>query len=95
MVSALGDTIAMQGPPENRRISSRINQSPTVRVRRAESQYAEEVRTTLNVSWDGFYFATSIGQYFSGMIVHVTGDFRSNNLSNGEEQGTLVRSLSP
>jgi hypothetical protein len=85
----------MKEPPENRRISSRINQSRTARIRPAESQYPEEIRTTLNVSWDEFYFATSIGHYFSGMIVHVTGDSRSNNLSNGEEQGTLVRSLSP
>jgi hypothetical protein len=85
----------MKGPLENRRISSRINQSRTVRIRPAESQYAEEIRTALKVTWDGFYFATSIGHYFSGMIVYITGDFRSNDLSNPEEQGTLVRSFSP
>ena len=81
----------MNGPPEDRRISSRINQSQIVRIRPADSQYAEEIRTTLNVSWDGFYFATSIGHYFPGMIVNVTRDFLSNDPTTREEKGTIVR----
>jgi hypothetical protein len=81
----------MKRPPENRRITERKSQSRTVRIRPAESQYAEEIRTTLNVSWDGFYFATSIGHYFSGMIVYVTRDFRSNDPTNREDQGTVMR----
>jgi hypothetical protein len=81
----------MKEPPQDRRISFRINQSWTVRIRPAESQYAEEIRTTLNVSWDGLYFATSIGHYFSGMIVYVTRDFHSNDPANLEERGTVVR----
>ena len=81
----------MKEPPEDRRISGRINQSQRVRIRPAESQYAEEIRTTLNVSWDGFYFATSIGHYFSGMIVYVTRDFPSNEPTKREGQGTVVR----
>jgi hypothetical protein len=81
----------MKGPLEDRRISSRLSQSRTVRIRPAEPQYPAEVRTTLNVSWDGFYFATSIGHYYSGMIVQVTCDFISNDLTNREEQGTVVR----
>ena len=81
----------MKEPPKDRRISSRINQPRTVRIRPAESQYVEEIRTTLNVSWDGFYFATSIGHYFSGMIVYVTCNFRSNDVKNREDQGTVVR----
>jgi len=81
----------MKEPREDRRISSRINQSQTIRIRPAEPNYSEEIRTTLNVSWDGFYFATSIGHYFSGMIVFVTRDFRSNDPTNREEQGTVVR----
>ena len=83
--------MAVKGPPEDRRISSRIDQSRTVRIRPAESQCPEEIRTTLNVSWDGFYFATSIGHYFTGMIVYVTCDFRPNDLTHREEQGTVVR----
>jgi len=81
----------MKEPPEDRRVSPRINESRAVRIRPAESQYAEEIRTTLNMSWDGFYFATSIGHYFSGMIVYVTRDFRSNDPTNREDQGTVVR----
>ncbi|MBZ5660682.1 MAG: hypothetical protein LAO08_09765 [Acidobacteriia bacterium] len=81
----------MKGPPEDRRISARINQSQTVRIRPAESQYAEEIRTTLNVSWDGFYFATSLSHYVPGMMVLVTRDFPTNDPKNREEQGTIVR----
>jgi hypothetical protein len=81
----------MNGPPEDRRASSRKNQSQTVRIRPADSQYEEEIRTTLNVSWDGFYFATSIGHYFPGMIVNVTRNFLSNDRTSREEQGTIVR----
>jgi hypothetical protein len=91
LLSASRDTLKMKGPPEDRRISSRIDQSRTVRIRPAESQYAEEVRTTLNVSLDGFYFATSIGHYFPGMIVHVTRDFQSNDSTTREEEGTVAR----
>jgi hypothetical protein len=88
---ALRDNLTVKEPQKDRRHSSRMNQSRTVRIRPAESQYAEEIRTTLNLSWDGFYFATSTGHYFSGMIVYVTCDFRSNDLTNRETQGTVVR----
>ena len=76
---------------EDRRISSLINQSQTVRIRPVESQYAEEIRPTLNVTWDGLYFATSIGHYFSGMIVYVARDFQFSDPANREEKGTVVR----
>ena len=75
---------------EDRRISSLINQSQTVRIRPVESQYAEEIRPTLNVTWDGLYFATSIGHYFSGMNVYVARDVPSSDLANREKQGTVV-----
>jgi hypothetical protein len=81
----------MKVPTEEHRITTRVEQSRTVRIRPAEPQYPEEIRTTLNVSWDGFYFATSIGHYFSGMMVYVTRDFQPNNPANREEQGTVVR----
>jgi hypothetical protein len=89
--AASGDNLTMKRPPEDRRISTRIIQSRTVRIRPAESKYPEEIRTTMNVSWDGFYFATSIEHYYSGMIVHVTRDFRTNGPANREKQGTVVR----
>jgi hypothetical protein len=76
---------------EDRRISALMNQSQTVRIRPAESQYAEEIRPTLNVTWDGLYFATSIGHYFSGMNVYVARNFQSSDPANREKQGTVVR----
>ena len=81
----------MKEPRKDRRVSSRINQSQTIRIRPAEPSYAEEIRTTLNVSWDGLYFATSMDHYFPGMIVFVTRDFYWNDPKNREEQGTVVR----
>jgi hypothetical protein len=76
---------------EDRRISLLINQSQTIRIRPVESKYAEEIRPTLNVTWDGLYFATSIGHYFSGMNVYVAQDFKSSGPANLEKQGTVVR----
>jgi len=81
----------MKEPREDRRISSLINQSQTIRIRPVESQYAKEIRPTLNVTWDGLYFATSIGHYFSGMNVYVARDFRPRDPANQEKQGTVVR----
>ena len=81
----------MKEPRKDRRISSLINQSQTVRIRPVESQYAEEIRPTLNVTWDGLYFATSIGHYFSGMNVYVARNFQSSGPANQEKQGTVVR----
>jgi hypothetical protein len=91
LVSTSGEPLTMKEPPEDRRVSSRINQSSTIRIRPADSKFAGEVRTTLNVSWDGFYFATSMGHYTSGMIVYVTRDFLSDGLTNREEEGAVVR----
>ena len=76
---------------EDHRISSLINQSQTIRIRPVESQFAEEIRPTLNVTWDGLYFATSIGHYFSGMNVYVARNFRSSDPANRDKQGTVVR----
>jgi hypothetical protein len=76
---------------EDHRISSLINQSQIIRIRPVESQYAEEIRPTLNVTWDGLYFATSIGHYFSGMNVYVARDFQSSAWVIHEKQGTVVR----
>jgi hypothetical protein len=81
----------MKHPPEDRRNSKRINQLQTVRVRPAEAQFSGETRSTLNASWDGFYFATSLSHYFPGMAVYVTRDFHSADPAKPEEQGTVVR----
>jgi hypothetical protein len=81
----------MKEPRDDRRVSSRIKQSQTIRIRPAEPNYAEEIRATLNVSWDGLYFATSMEHYSPGMIVYVTRDFYWNDPKNREERGTIVR----
>jgi hypothetical protein len=81
----------MKEPREDRSISSLLDQTQTIRIRPVELQYAEEIRPTLNVTWDGLYFATSIGQYFSGMKIYVARDFQSSGPANREKQGTVVR----
>jgi hypothetical protein len=81
----------MKDQREDRRISSRTKQSETVRIRPAESKYPDEIRTTLNVSWDGLYFATSIGHYFPGMVVYIARDYRTNEPTRKEEQGSVMR----
>jgi len=86
-----GDTFTMKELREDRRIPSLINQSQTVCIRPVESQYAEEIRPTLNVTWDGLYFATSIGHYFSGMNVSVARDLQSSDRAHQEKKGTVVR----
>jgi hypothetical protein len=91
LFSASRDIFKMKVPPEDRRVSSRMNQQQTVRIRPAESRFIEEIRTTLNVSWDGFYFATSLGHYVPGMAVFVTRDFQAIDPKKREEQGTVVR----
>ena len=81
----------MDEQPEDRRISSRTKQSETVYIRPADSKYAKEQCTTLDVSWDGLYFATSIGHYFPGMVVYITRDYRTNDPTRKEEQGRVMR----
>jgi hypothetical protein len=75
----------------DRRISSRINQTQTIRIRTAGLKSPEEIRPTLNVSWDGLYFATSLGHYCVDTIVFIIRDFRVNKPANREEKGTVVR----
>jgi len=76
---------------DDRRNASRLNQSRMVRIRPADPQFMEEIRTTMNVSWDGFYFATSMAHYSVGMSVHVTGDVGPNDRKKREDPGTVVR----
>ena len=76
---------------EDRRISSRTKESETIHIRPAESKYPDEIRMTLNISWDGLYFATSIGHYFPGMVVYITRDYRTNDPARKEEQGSVMR----
>jgi hypothetical protein len=81
----------MEAPRKDRRNLPPINQSQIVRIRPVESEFAEEIRPTLNVTRDGLYFATSIAHYFPGMIVHVARDFQSIGTANQDRQATVVR----
>jgi|SRR5665213_133042 len=91
LVSASGDTSTMDEQHEDRRISSRTRESETVRIRPVESKYPDEIRMTLNVSWDGLYFATSIGHYFPGMVVYITRNYPANDPTRKEELGSVLR----
>jgi hypothetical protein len=86
-----GDILIMKAPREDRRNLPRIDQSQIVRIRPVESEFAEEIRPTLNVTRDGLYFATSMGHYFAGMIVHVARDFQSLSPASQDRQATVVR----
>src|ERR1700730_14415714 len=59
---------------------------------KAEYLYGvKEVCTTLNVSRNGLYFATTTQHYFPGMNVIVTFDFRSDDPMQREYLGDVVR----
>jgi hypothetical protein len=81
----------MKVPTLDRRISSRINQSQIIRIRPADPQFVEEIRTTLDVSWDGLYFATSLGHYSPGMVVYITRNFRTSDPAEREKEGAVLR----
>jgi hypothetical protein len=81
----------MKEERRDRRASSRTGQSRTIRIRAAEAKYGEEIRPTLDVSWGGLYFATSIRHYFIGMVVFVTMDFHGPDPMNRESRGTVTR----
>jgi hypothetical protein len=81
----------MKDQREDRRISPRTREPETVQIRPADSKYPEEQCTTLDVSWDGLYFATSAGHYFSGMVVYTTRNYPTNDPARNEQQGSVVR----
>src|ERR1700692_1555836 len=65
-----------------RRRQPRTNLSQVVRIRRFDPSWPPEYCTTLNVSQDGLYFATSEGHYAPGINVYVTSDFRPDSSIN-------------
>ena len=62
----------MQNAITERRRARRENVSESVLICPCDPEYAEEVCTTLNMSRNGLYFATSKDHYFPGMNVIVT-----------------------
>ena len=74
-----------------RRREPRTNLSQVVRIRPFDSNLLPEDCTTLNVSQDGLYFATSKGHYAQGMNVYVSNDFQSDNPMDHAVAGVVVR----
>ena len=74
-----------------RRRQPRTDLSQVVRIRRFDPSWPPEYCTTLNVSRDGLYFATSEGHYAPGINVYVTSDFRPNSSINYAMAGVVVR----
>jgi hypothetical protein len=74
-----------------RRQAQREVLSEPVLICPCDPECPEEVCTTLNVSRNGFYFATSTGHYFPGMNVIVTPNFRPDDSIQREYMGDVVR----
>jgi hypothetical protein len=81
----------MQITIRERRQTQRESRSEAVLICPCDPQYPEEVCTTLNVSRNGLYFATTAEHYFPGMNVIVTLDFRSDDATRQEYIGDVVR----
>ena len=81
----------MQTDIKNRRLAHRAKVAQPVRIRPFDSQYPEEVCTTVNVSRGGFYFTTTKVHYFVGLEVQVTRNFQPGDPTNREEMGDVVR----
>jgi ribosomal protein S18 acetylase RimI-like enzyme len=99
MYSTGQDRFFMEAPTLNRRSAPRAKISLPIRVRPFDSKYPEEICTTLNMSRNGLFFATSTGHYlelyFLHMKVHVMRNFQPNDPVNQEEIGDVVRVEGP
>jgi hypothetical protein len=62
-----------------------------VRVRPYDPHDPDEICVTKNVSRKGFYFETSSGHYFVGMMVAVTRNFVPSDRFSHEEGGEVIR----
>ena len=73
------------------RLTPRETLSEPVRIRPCDSQYPEEICSTLNVSRSGLYFVSSSDYYFLGMNVIVTLNFGPDDPMHREQIGDVVR----
>ena len=73
------------------RLTPRESLSEPVLVCPCDTEYPEEICTTLNVSRSGVYFVTSSEHYFVGMNVIVTLNFRPDDPMHREQIGDVVR----
>jgi PilZ domain len=81
----------MQTAVKEGRLTPRENLSEPVRVRPCDSQYPEEICTSVNVSRNGLYLVTSTDYYFVGMNVIVTLNFGPDDPMHREQIGDVVR----
>lgn len=81
----------MQTAVKECRQTPRENLSEPVRVRPCDSEFPEEICTSVNVSRSGLYLVTSIGHYFVGMNVIVTLNFGPDDPMHREQIGDVVR----
>jgi hypothetical protein len=81
----------MQNATTERRQARRENVSESVLICPCEPEYSEEACTTLNISENGLYFATTRNHYFPGMNVIVTLNSRSANPIPQQYIGDVIR----
>jgi hypothetical protein len=77
-------------PTERRRLP-RTRLSQVVRIRPFDPDLPAEYCTTLDVSQDGMYFATSAKHYTPGVNVYVTSDYQPGSPLNHAMTGLVVR----
>ena len=81
----------MQTAVKESRLTPRENLSEPVLVRPCDSQYPEEICTSLNVSRSGLYLVTPTEHYFVGMNVIVMLNFGPDDPRHREQIGDVVR----
>ena len=81
----------MQIASKEQRQAPRELLSEPVLICPCDPEYAEEVCTTLNVSRNGLYFATTTGHYYPGMNVIVTLNYGHDDSPQREYIGDVVR----
>jgi DNA-binding NarL/FixJ family response regulator len=88
---ARGHDSSVPGEFRERRRQPRINLSQVVRIRPFDSTLPAEYCTTINVSQDSIYFATSSDHYAPSMNVYVTSDYQPDSPINHALTGLVVR----
>ena len=81
----------MSPEPTERRRQPRTNLSQVVKIRPSYSRSAPDACTTLNVSRDGLYIATSAGSYAAGMNMYLMPDYQFGSPFNYGMAGVVVR----
>jgi hypothetical protein len=73
------------------RLTPRENLSEPIRVRPCDSQYPQEICTSVNVSRNGLYLVTATEHYFVGMNVIVSLNFGPEDPLHRDQIGDVVR----